>query len=121
MADWAPDYEAIYRERTERLERIRASAGTEEDILPGLKEFYKSNPVAFINNWGMTFDPRAAEVGKPTTMPFILFPKQAEFIEWLCSRWLNREDGLAEKSRDMGHRGCASRSLSGCGCSTPAR
>jgi len=102
VADWAPDYEAIYRERTERLARIRAAAGTEEDILPGLKEFYKSNPVAFINDWGMTFDPRAAEVGMPTTMPFILFAKQAEFIEWLRARWLAREDGLAEKSRDMG-------------------
>lgn len=98
MADWAPDYEAIYRERAERLERIRA----EPAMLAGLKEFYKDNPAQFILDWGMTFDPRNAEVGLPTTMPFLLFPKQVEFIDWLLARWRGREDGLAEKSRDMG-------------------
>ena len=98
MAEWKPDYDAVYRERAERLKRIRADAA----ILPGLKEFYRDHPVEFINDWGMTFDPRNAEVGLPTTMPFLLFPKQAEFIAWLRERWLGREDGLAEKSRDMG-------------------
>ena len=98
VADWKPDYDAEYRRRAERLERIRK----EPEILPGLKEFYKDHPVEFITDWGMTFDPRNAEVGLPTVMPFLLFPKQAEFIVWLRERWLGREDGLAEKSRDMG-------------------
>lgn len=98
MADWAPDYEAVYRERAERLARLRAEPG----ILAGLKEFYKDHPAEFITDWGMTFDPRNAEVGLPTTMPFLLFPKQAEFIVWLREKWLGRKDGLAEKSRDMG-------------------
>jgi len=96
--EWKPDYEAVYRERAERLARIRA----DPSILAGLKEFYKTRPVEFITDWGMTFDPRNAEIGQPTTMPFLLFPKQAEFIVWLRERWLGREDGLAEKSRDMG-------------------
>lgn len=98
MAEWSPDYDAEYERRAERLQRLRADPA----ILPGLKEFYKENPVAFITDWGMTFDPRNAEVGLPTTLPFLLFPKQAEFITWLRDRWLAREDGLAEKSRDMG-------------------
>jgi len=99
MADeWKPDYEAEYLERAERLKRIRE----DPSILSGIKEFYKDHPVEFINDWGVTFDPRNAEVGLPTTMPFLLFPKQAEFITWLRDRWLGREDGLAEKSRDMG-------------------
>lgn len=97
-AEWKPDYEAEYRARAERLARIRK----EPAILPGLKEFYKDNPAQFIMDWGVTFDPRNAEIGLPTTMPFLLFPKQAEFIGWLRDRWLGREDGLAEKSRDMG-------------------
>jgi phage terminase large subunit len=98
VADWSPDYDAAYKERAGRLERIRSTPG----MLAGLKLFYKDNPVQFIMDWGMTFDPRNAEVGLPTTMPFLLFPKQAEFIGWLRDRWLGREDGLAEKSRDMG-------------------
>lgn len=97
-AEWSPDYQAEYEKRAKRLERIRA----DPSILPGLKEFYKDHPVEFITDWGMTFDPRNAEVGLPTTVPFLLFPKQAEFITWLRDRWLGREDGLAEKSRDMG-------------------
>lgn len=95
---WAPDYEQAYRDRAERLARIRG----DESILTGLKSFYKDRPVEFINDWGMTFDPRNAEIGLPTTVPFLLFPKQAEFINWLRDRWLAREDGLGEKSRDMG-------------------
>lgn len=98
MAEWAPNYEATYADRAERLKRIRSNPV----ILPGLKEFYKDHPTEFINEWGMTFDPRNAEIGLPTTVPFLLFEKQAGFITWLRERWLGREDGLAEKSRDMG-------------------
>jgi len=50
----------------------------------------------------VTSDPRNADVGLPVTVPFVLFPKQAEFIDWLVERWKGREDGLVEKSRDMG-------------------
>ena len=97
--DWVKqDYGPVFLERAKRLDHIRRNP----EILPGLKEFYRSDPVAFITDWGMTVDPRNAEVGKETTMPFILFPRQREFIEWLHARWLAREDGLCEKSRDMG-------------------
>lgn len=100
--DWfdfkAPDYERIYSERRARLVRMRE----QPEIVPGLKEHYKANPIDFINDWGMTFDPRNAEIGLPTVIPFLLFPKQAEFVTWTRDRWLGREDGLAEKSRDMG-------------------
>ena len=94
----APDYERIYQLRAERLQRLRAAP----ELLPGLKEHYKANPIDFINDWGMTFDPRNAEIGLPTVIPFLLFPKQAEFVTWVFERWRGREDGLAEKSRDMG-------------------
>lgn len=97
--DWkAPDYAPVYGERGERLARLRSTPG----MLEGLREYYKTHPAGFINDWGMTFDPRNAEIGLPTTVPFLLFPKQREFIDWLHDRWKGREDGLAEKSRDMG-------------------
>jgi phage terminase large subunit len=97
--DWrSPDYAPIYAERVERLKRLRESP----ELLAGVKAHYADSPVDFINDWGMTFDPRNAEIDMPTTVPFLLFPKQAEFITWLLERWQGREDGLAEKSRDMG-------------------
>lgn len=101
MADFDfknPDYDSIFSERIKRLERIRSTPG----MIEGLHVHYKDNPVDFITDWGTTFDPRNADIGLPTTIPFVLFPKQAEFINWLLARWQNREDGLAEKSRDMG-------------------
>lgn len=94
----APDYERVYLLRAERLQNIRKDPA----ILPGLKEYYREHPVDFINDWGMTFDPRNAEIGLPTTVPFLLFPKQADFVAWVVERWRKREDGLGEKSRDMG-------------------
>lgn len=96
--DWKnPDYDGEFRRRLAALKKMR-----ELGTAPKLREYYKENPVAFIDDWGSTFDPRNAEIGKPTTVPFVLFDRQAEFIDWLVQRWKAREDGLVEKSRDMG-------------------
>lgn len=97
--DWKnPDYTPVYEARMAALKRIRA----EPEHLASLEEYYKHHPADFIHDWGMTFDPRLAEVGLPTTVPFLLFPKQREYIDWLFERWQGREDGVVEKSRDMG-------------------
>lgn len=97
--DWRnPDYEPIFRARVEAHQRLVAHP----EILPALKSHYQDHPADFISDWGMTFDPRMAEIGKDTTMPFVLFPRQEQFVGWLHERWLGREDGLGEKSRDMG-------------------
>jgi phage terminase large subunit len=94
-----PDYDRVYQTRMTYLTNIRKDR---RSILPGLKAFYKDNPTQFLMDWGQTFDPRLAEIGRPTVVPFILWPRQEEFVEWVVQRWRNREDGLAEKSRDMG-------------------
>jgi phage terminase large subunit len=98
--DWkAPDYTAVLTERAEKLKRLRSMKPEE---VTALKLYYREHPVQFITDWGMTSDPRNVEVGLPVHIPFVLFPKQAEFIEWVYGLWREREDGLAEKSRDMG-------------------
>jgi phage terminase large subunit len=98
--DWKePDYVAVLAERAKRLTKLRAMSAEE---LAGVKLFYRDHPVEFINDWGMTSDPRNVEIGLPVNIPFMLFPKQAEFIEWVYDHWRRREDGLTEKSRDMG-------------------
>lgn len=93
-----PDYTAVFEWRLERLNRIRKEPG----VLPGLKAFYRDNPAQFIIDWGVTFDPRNPERGLPSTVPFLLFPKQEEWIGWFLERWKNQEDGITEKTRDMG-------------------
>lgn len=93
-----PDYAGIYQARLERIRRIR-----EPDFdMSALREFYKTHPVEFIMDWGMTVDPRNADLGKPTTVPFLLFQKQIDYVMWVHGLWVGRKDGVCEKSRDMG-------------------
>lgn len=93
-----PDYDAVFAARRDRLLKMRDNPA----LVHGLKAYYAEHPADFINDWGCTFDPRNAELNRPTLVPFVLFDKQHEFINWLYARWRAREDGLAEKSRDMG-------------------
>lgn len=95
----APDYATAYRWRAYRLARMRAMPPEEFGVLWA---FYRDNPAQWVTDWGMTFDPRNVEIGLPAVVPFLLFERQEQFFAWLYERWRNREDGLVEKSRDMG-------------------
>ena len=97
--DWKkPDYTAVFRQRIEALQRIRA----EPEQLPALKAYYRENIADFITDWGCTFDPRNIGNGLPAVIPFVLFQRQREWIEFLIRKWKTQEDGLSDKSRDMG-------------------
>lgn len=93
-----PDYQMVFEWRMERLKRIRENPGA----LPALKEFYRTNPAQFIIDWGMTTDPRNIDYGLPVSIPFLLFPKQEEWINWIMDRRKGLENGITEKSREMG-------------------
>lgn len=93
-----PDYAQVFEWRMERLQRIRANP----EMLPALKAFYRDNPAQFIIDWGMTTDPRNLDYGLPVTIPFLLFPKQEEWIDWIMDRRRGMENGITEKSREMG-------------------
>lgn len=58
--------------------------------------------IYWFDNYVWTYDPRL--VGKPggAYVPFKLWPKQREFILWLQERVERAEEGLGEKSRDVG-------------------
>lgn len=102
--DWKnPDYREVFEYRLENLQRIRANPAS----LPLLREHYKNNPVDFINDWGCTTDPRNLDYGLPVTIPFVLFPRQEEYCNWIVERWKNRENGLCDKSREMGMSWCS--------------
>lgn len=95
---WPPDYVAELMQRQHRIRRIRA-----DPVLRfGMAERYRHDPVAWINHWAFTYDPRVAGSEIPTTMPFVLFRRQVEFVEFLLSLVDEQQNGLTEKSRDMG-------------------
>ncbi|WP_043614261.1 bacteriophage TerL protein [Chromobacterium violaceum] len=93
-----PDYVQVFEWRVERLQRLRANPAA----LPALKAYYRDHPAQFIIDWGMTFDPRNVERGLPASIPFLLFPRQEEWIEWFMDHWKLRKPGITEKTRDMG-------------------
>ncbi|SFN48687.1 hypothetical protein SAMN05216516_108139 [Izhakiella capsodis] len=93
-----PDYTQVFEWRMERLQRIRQNPGT----LPAMKAFYRDNPAQFIIDWGMTVDPRNVERGLPARIPFLLFPKQEEWVQWFVEHWRTSKPGITEKTRDMG-------------------
>jgi len=86
------------KKREQRIIAIRRDSSK----LEALKVYYRHNPIDFINDWGMTFDPRNKDVGLPSDIPFTLFPRQIEWLQFTLEKWRNREDFLTEKTREMG-------------------
>lgn len=99
-----PDYVAVFQARMDNLRRLRSFEEKDRaQRIAQLKAYYADGNYAdFINDWGVTYDPRNAERGLPAVIPFILFPKQREWIDYVIRKWRTQEPGLVEKSRDMG-------------------
>lgn len=93
-----PDYSYVFSQRAERLQRIRRNP----DQTPALMAYYKANPAQMICDWGMTADPRNAERGLPSIIPFILFDRQKDWVDWVIRHWKEQMPGPTVKSRDMG-------------------
>ncbi len=97
--DWKdPDYVAVLEQRLARLNKMRDNP----ERLPSLRAYYKANPIQFIDDWGNTLDPRSAGTKQPVFVPFILFPRQREWLEFTLQNWKDGEFGITEKSRDVG-------------------
>lgn len=104
--DWMhPDYAPVYAQRARMLAALEGNPV----LLHATKMHYRNDPegvVDFINDWGITVDPRNDGVERPLIMPFMLFPKQREFLAWMRDRWVRgmsgSGDGILVKSRDCG-------------------
>lgn len=98
--DWrSPDYVAVFKQRAGRLAKLRE----DPTLLATVRLHYRNGHLDdFINDWGVTVDPRVASHGRSTIMPMILWPKQRAYVRWLYDRWKSNEPGTAVKSRDVG-------------------
>ncbi len=59
-----PDYAVVFRRRFELIRKIRQDPA----LVPVLKAYYKSHPWQFVEDFGMTYDPRNIERGLPATI-----------------------------------------------------
>lgn len=96
--NWPPDYDAVYAWRRIQLARFE----TNPRLLASAKAYYRNHPKEFINHWVETYDPRNAGTKKPTRMPLIMFPRQAEMVDFVYGCLEDDANGLEEKCRDMG-------------------
>lgn len=100
-SSWRIDYDAEIMRRIERLNDIKTDPLKWAVLKEHYSKFEAQSCIDFINHWCVTFDPRA----RPPMlklMPFKLFPRQEDFVHFVIGCLRDREDGLVEKSRDMG-------------------
>ncbi|WP_146092692.1 TerL protein [Xanthomonas arboricola] len=95
---WPLDYVGVWAWRQQQLQKLTAKP----ELQAGALAYYRTNPVAWINHWCDTYDPRNAGSDVPPRMPLVLFPRQAELVEFLQACLSAQEGGLIEKCRDMG-------------------
>lgn len=95
---WPPDYEMVLAWRQSKL----AAFESDPDMLANAKAYYSTHPVAFINHWCDTYDPRNVGTDKPTWMPFILFERQEQLVMFVMACLNEEQAGLVEKCRTMG-------------------
>lgn len=97
--DWRhPNYSAVFAERARRLKWLQENP----DKLPAIREYYRTHIADFINDWGCTVDPKRADEDRPALLPFLIYPRQREFIEWIIGLWKSKKPGAAPKSREVG-------------------
>lgn len=94
-------YKEIYERRLNILRDIRADKT--DKTAAAYWKYYKDHNIEFIETWITTYDPRQPE----PYIPFLLFPKQKEYIQWLDDLDKDRENGLVEKARDGGYTWCS--------------
>lgn len=93
-----PDYQPVWQARIERIARLEA----DPLLLAACKLYYRDHIADFINDWGVTVNPKNAGTPRPVIMPFVLFQRQRECIDWWTDRFRRQADGIVVKSRECG-------------------
>lgn len=94
---WPPNYVEEFAWRQQQLLKMRQ----QPILLYGAMEYYRTHPIEWINDWCITYDPRAKR-GALSKLPFKLFRRQRQYIRFLLALIDAQEGGLVEKSRDAG-------------------
>lgn len=81
----------------QRINLIK-NASKDVKVQETLKQIFAEDILAFFNLALWTYDPRSSD----KKIPFITYPFQDDYLLWLDKIYKTPEDGLTEKSRDMG-------------------
>ena len=96
----SPEYAATLHEREEWLAWIRRDPQTR---VAALKRFYRNGHIAaFVDDWGMTSNPKLANSGRSVVIPFRLWPKQIELVNWMWRHFKASTPAVCAKAREVG-------------------
>lgn len=82
--------------------QAKLRADTDLDYRAEVLHICATNPDRFVSDWCWTSDPRNAARGISVTVPFVLYPRQVEYLQWRRECLANRQFGVHAKSRDSG-------------------
>lgn len=88
--------EGLAQEVLRRLERMRTLDGDEQAQRKELERI-KDDRIAFFDDW--YWQPNVKE---RRVLPFVLFDRQREAVEWMHELYREQEPGLFKKSREFG-------------------
>ena len=89
-----------YAEKIKQRVKVIDACNRAKDARVIAKQLCKEDPIFFIEMIGWTYDPRPQHA--PHNLPFIMFDYQKDVVYWLVKHVQEGQDGLVEKSRDMG-------------------
>ena len=89
----------ILKARGRKLAKLRKQPSA---VWLHLQRYYQEHIDDFIDDWGLTYDPRNVRRNLPAVLPFKLDQKQRDWISFTYQNWRAGAYGLTEKSRDVG-------------------
>ena len=86
------------RERDRRLVWLRSDPRR----VVALRHYFRHHIADFICEYGTTYDPRLIAEGKDPLVPFVLFDKQRQLVDFILARINGKQHGTVCKGRDTG-------------------
>ncbi len=99
-AEESPEHAVTLHEREEWLTWIRKDTSAR---VAALKRFYRNGHIAeFVDDFGMTSNPKLANAGRSVSIPFRLWPKQFELVRWMWKHFKESTPAVCAKAREVG-------------------
>ena len=95
---WSPDYDAVYTKRLKTIELAK----TNPQFKVAMWAHYKNDAAAFINDFIDTYDPRRLSDNLNPNVPFCLYPRQEESVQFFDELLAGKASGAVAKARATG-------------------
>jgi hypothetical protein len=100
LTSWEADVSREIRRRIDLVSKLDSSERSRSIARQAIRDPV-SGLETFVRDWAWTYDPRN-KAPTPKELPLVLWDRQAEFLKWLQRVEDSGDDGVVDKSRDVG-------------------